>query len=55
MKQSHFTTPRTLAETTFTTGYETTPQKMHNHDRIVVIASLLALMFLAGMFAGGAL
>lgn len=57
MKSSHFTTPRELRDCAFTPSADPIerPPKMHANDRIVVIASLIALVFLAGMAAGGLL
>lgn len=51
MKPSHYTTPRTLAETTFVTGYTSTgPRPFDREDRIVLWASAavaLAVVVLA--------
>ena len=43
MKPSNLTTPRTLAETTFTTGYATASRPHYSMaDRAVMWASLIA-------------
>ncbi len=43
MKPSHLTTPRTLADSTFTTGYRTAEQPRYSvADRAVMWASLIA-------------
>lgn len=51
MKQSHITTPRTLAECPFAHNADPIErlEQMHKHDRIVVFASLVAVVLLAGV------
>ena len=53
MKPSHLTTPRTLAETTFVTGYTSGQfKRMDKEDRIVltgsaIVAAILVIMAIA--------
>lgn len=48
MKPSHLTTPRTLAETTFVTGYTSGQfRRMDKEDQIVLWASTAVTLVLA--------
>ncbi len=56
MKPSHLVTPRTLAETTFTTGYSSEgPRQYDREDRIVMWACAAAGIALAVLAATGVL
>lgn len=50
MKPSHITTPRTMAECTFTVGYTSgQPQQYDREDRIVMWAALVVSIALAAI------
>ena len=56
MKPSHLVTPRTLAETTFTTGYSSQgPRPFDREDKIVLWACGAVSIALAVLAAAGVL
>ncbi len=55
MKQSHLITPRTLDTCEFRADADPIDRPMDREDRIVVGGCIIAVVFLIGLFAGGAL
>lgn len=53
MKPSNLSTPRTMADCTFTVGYSSGPQRMDREDRIVVWGSAIVAAAFVIMAASG--